>query len=193
MTTGVLTKLAFAVGVAVPGALLQAQRGASNRPIELGIDAALTYESSDNVKQTALTLPVSKFRVGFFMTDAVSLEPSVSLQYSRTTIENPVTGNDRTSSGTSYDLDFSLLYHFATDRTHSQPFIRPFFGIRGFNGEGNSASQALFGGAIGVKAPVATRLAARFEFGVTHFAEDEPEFASSNRIFGSFGLSFFAR
>jgi hypothetical protein len=192
MTTGVLTKLTFAVGVAVP-ALLHAQNGASHRPIELGIDAALTYESSDNVKQTALTLPVSKFRVGFFMTDAVSLEPSVSVQYSRTTIENTVTGNDRTTSGTSYDLDFSLLYHFSTDRTHSQAFIRPFVGIRGFNGESNSASQALFGGAIGVKLPLATRLATRLEFGFTHFAEDEPEFASSNRIFGSFGLSFFAR
>lgn len=191
MTTGVLTRMIVAVGIAVPQ-LLAAQRAAPKRPIELGIDAALVYESSDNVKQTSLTLPISRFRVGFFLSDAISLEPSLSLQYSHAKFENPVTGAERTSSGTAYDVEVGLPYHFATDRTRSQPFIRPFFGIRGFNGDNESATQAVFGGAIGVKVPASTRLATRFEFGFAHLGEDEPVFQSSNRIFGSFGLSFFA-
>jgi len=60
----------------------RAQRG-QPRPIELGIDAALAYEDLDEVSRTLFSIPVPRFRVRFFLTDAVSLEPFVSLQYNR--------------------------------------------------------------------------------------------------------------
>ena len=85
--------------------------------IELGIDGALSYESSDNVKTTSITLPVTKFRVGFFVSDAVSFEPSLALQYSRTTFESSVTGDEETFSGTAYDVDFGLLSFLHRSRT----------------------------------------------------------------------------
>jgi hypothetical protein len=181
--------------VAIAGSILPftlaAQRGPARRPIELGIDAALIHESSDNITATRIELPVSRFRVGFFLSDAVSFEPSLSLQYARVTIENPLTGRDNTSSGTSYDMDFGLLYHFSTQRTQTQTFVRPFVGIRGFSGEGEHGSQATFGAALGFKQPLSNRLAARFEVGFAHRAEDEPTFPSTNVLFFALGLSFF--
>jgi hypothetical protein len=197
MTSGFIAKVALArfalaVGIAVPH-LLAAQEAASRKPIELGFDAALTRESSDQAKQTSLTVPVPRIRVGFFLTDAVSLEPSVRFQYSRSTFEDPFTGNDVTSSGKSYDADLGLLYHFSTDRTRSQIYVRPFVGIRGFSGEGDSDSQTSFGGGLGLKLPAADRLGLRLEVGYARFAEDVPTFGATDQLFASFGLSFFTR
>ena len=199
MTLTRLTMLALVAGIASP-AIVVAQRG-PQRPIELGMDAAVVRESGDLVTTTAFTFPVARFRVGFFMTDAVSLEPMLALSYGKTTVENPITGFESSSSGTSYDLNFGLLYHFQTDRSRSQAYIRPFVGVRGFssdsegpNGEfDNSASQASFGVALGFKVPATPRVGTRFELGFQHRAEDEPEFDSSNVIFLSLGLSFFTR
>lgn len=185
-----LTLLALATWIAAPRAVA-AQDSGARRPIELGIDAALTYESADDVKATVLTLPVPSFRVGFFLSNAISLEPALSLRYARLKIENPISGEERTTSGTSYDLNLGLLYHFGADRVRSQPYLRPFLGIRGFSGDNNSGSQTSLGAAFGVKFPAAERLGTRLEVGFTHRLEDEPEFQASNQLFLSFGLSFF--
>jgi hypothetical protein len=56
----------FAIGAAIIPHTLIAQRRTASRPIELGIDAALIHESSDNASSTRITLPVDRFRVGFF-------------------------------------------------------------------------------------------------------------------------------
>ena len=184
--------LALTLGVSgvIPNGL-GAQRTGAKRPIELGVDGALAYESGDRVKATTLTLPVSRFRAGFFLSDAVSFEPAVSLQYQRVTFED-LTGDDETRSGTLYDFNFGLLFHFSTDRTQGQTFIRPFVGLRGSSGDGDSGSQGSFGLALGVKKPFVSRLAGRFEVGFAH-ATDDDDFPSSNQIFLAFGLSFFTR
>lgn len=189
--------IALAAGLAI-GTTAHAQAGA-RRPIELGIDAALAYEDADNVSATSFTVPVPRLRVGFFVGDAVSLEPFFSLQYTRTEIEGGFLDGE-TVSVTQYDLGLGLLFHFATDRSRSQPYVRPFIGIRGFSaddddgvGQDNSGSQPVVGAAFGLKLPSTGRLGTRIEAGFARRFEDEPTFESSNQIFLSFGLSFFTR
>ena len=185
--------LAFALMAAaiVPPALA-AQGTGAKRPIELGVDAALAYESGDRVKATTLSIPITRFRAGFFLSDAVSFEPSMALHYRHVTVESQVTGDETTFSGTDYDFDFGLLFHFSTDRTQGQTFIRPFVGLRGTSGDGGSGSQGSFGLALGVKKPLVSRLAGRFELGFAH-ATDDDDFPASNQLFLAFGLSFFTR
>ena len=104
-----------------------------------------------------------------------------------------------TTSGTSYDLDVGLLYHLRSDCAKSQPYIRPFVGIRGFKNSSDddridgSCSQTSYGGGIGLKLPLGSRLGARTELGYAHRAENTPQFQASNSVFVSFGLSFFTR
>ena len=94
-----------------------------------------------------------------------------------------------------------MLFHFATDRRSSQPYLRPFFGLRGFsadsdddpNDDDESGSQPVFGAAFGLKLPSTSRFGTRLEAGFAHRFEDEPTFQDSNQIFLSFGLSFFTR
>ena len=187
--------LTVAVGLAVTAAAR-----AQARPIEIGIDAALAYEDADNVSVTSLTVPVPRLRVGFFVGDAVSLEPFFSLRYTRAEVDSPILG-ERTQSFTEYDLGVGLLFHFATDRTRSQPYLRPFVGIRGFSADDDddvdeddtSGTQPVLGAAFGLKLPSTSRFGTRLEAGFARRFEDEPTFEESTQIFLSFGLSFFTR
>ena len=171
------------------------------RPIELGIDAALVRESTDNLTGTSFQLPISRFRVGFHLSDAISVEPSISFIYGRSTFENPVTGEENTSSGTGYELDLGMLYHFRTDRTKAQPYVRPFFGLHGSSnnndsGFDSSVNKLAFGGGVGFKFPASNRLGTRLELGFAHETEDDSENGggpSRDSFYLAFGLSFFTR
>ena len=197
MTFARLTNVALAAAAVIIPQLLVAQDAGPRRPIELGIDAALTYESSDAADGVSFTVPVPRLRVGFFLSDAVSLEPSLAFNYSRSTFHSDLTDEDITISGSSYVLDFGLLYHFSTDRTKKQVYVRPLIGLSGFSSgdddNDDSASQVAFGAGLGVKLPSTNRLATRLEAGFVHRSEDEPRLPSSNRIYGSVGISFFTR
>ena len=198
MSLSRLLTLVVVAGVAVPR-LGEAQDSGQRKPIELGLDAALARESGDDFSSTSFTLPVTRLRAGFFLSDKVSLEPSLSFSYASTTNENPITGDEFTNSGMSYDLIVSMLYHFRADRTQSQPYLRPFVGLRGFNSDSDrdefdgSGTQTSFGAAFGFKFPVSGRVGTRVEAGYTHHAENEPEFRGTNVIFLGVGLSFFTR
>ena len=189
--------IAAAVAVAAPS-MLVAQ---SPRPIELGIDAALVRESTDDATGTSFRVPVGRFRVGFPLSNALSLEPSIAFAYGRSTFESPTTGEDITSSGTGYELDLGLLYHFRTDRSAMQPYLRPFLGVHGSNTETDggfesSIRQLAVGGGIGFKFPATDRLATRLELGFSHEAEDDSDDGrgpSRNSFYLAVGLSFFTR
>jgi hypothetical protein len=176
-----------------------AQDTKSGHPIELGIDAAISRQTNDLANTTVLMLPVTQFRVGFFASNAISIEPSAAFVFASQTVKNTLTGGDVSAKGTTYDLDLGLLYHFQTDRLKPQPYIRPFVGIRGFHnssdtdGLDGSGSQTSLGAGIGVKMPLAERLGGRVELGYRHNADNAPEFQASNSVFLSFGLSYFTR
>lgn len=187
--------LALAVGLAV-STTAHAQAGRS-RPIEFGIDAALSYQDLDNASLTSFAVPVPRIRVGFFASDAISIEPFFSLQYNRTEVDDDLA--DVSFSLTQYDLGVGVLFHFASDRTRSQPYFRPFVGISGISAdddddvdEDNSISQPIIGAAFGLKLPSTGRLGTRLEAGFARRLEDEP-IEASNQLFLSFGLSFFTR
>lgn len=189
------------VAFVLPSILVAQDTQSAQRPIELGIDAAVVRESSDDVTATSFRLPVGRFRVGFHLSEAFSLEPSVAFSYARSTIENRATGDETTLSGTGYELDLGLLYHLRTGRSSVQPYVRPFVGVhgsrtKGDNGFESSVTKPAFGAGLGFKFPMANRLGTRLELGYSHEAEDDSDIGggpSRDAFFVAFGLSFFTR
>ena len=189
------------VAFVVPTTLVAQDVQDARRPIELGIDAAVVRERSDNITATSFRLPIGRFRVGFHLTDAISLEPSVAFAYARSTIENRTTGEETSGSGTGYELDVGMLYHLRTDRSRMQPYLRPFLGVHGSSSDSDSgfetsATKLAFGGGLGFKFPMANRLGTRLELGFSHETEDDSDNGggpSRNSFYVAFGLSFFTR
>lgn len=158
------------------------------RPIELGIDAAVTIGLGDN-SVTVVDIPAQAFRIGFFVDDRMSLEPKVGL----TTISG------RGDTFTSYIAELGLLFHFYRPRVRPDPYpyprpasafyVRPFVGIVGASGGDDSVTDGFLGAGLGMKVPLINRLASRFEANFAHRFGDR----SSNQIGLLAGLSFFTR
>lgn len=156
------------------------------RPVELGMDAGATIGLGDN-SVTVVEIPQRAFRIGFFFTDRISLEPKFGL----TTISG---GGD---TFTSYLAELGLLYHFYRTRTRTDLYpsplaafyVRPFVGLTGFSDGDDSDANGRIGAGLGMKVPIASRLASRFE---ANFAHNFGDF-SSNEIGLLAGLSFFTR
>lgn len=158
------------------------------RPVELGMDAAATIGLGDN-SVTVVEIPDRAFRIGFFFTDRISLEPKFGL----TTISG---GGD---TFTSYLAELGLLYHFYRARTRADRdpypspvaafYVRPFLGLLGTSDGDDSITNGRLGIGAGMKVPIANRLASRFEANFAHIFGD----FSSNQIGLLAGLSFFTR
>jgi hypothetical protein len=167
--------------------LLVSTEAKAQRPIELGIDAGVSIGLGDN-SVTVINIPAQAFRIGFFFDDNVSLEPKLSL--------NTITGSGDTF--TSYLFELGLLYHFYRESNgrrvypptglRSAFYVRPFAGIVGTS-DGDSDSDGILGAGIGMKVPLVSRLASRFEANFAHRFGD----ASQNQIGLLAGLSFFTR
>lgn len=171
------------VGIAAVLAATAATAGAQqSNPVELGIDASLatTVGSSPNI--TTIAIPAGSFRVGFFVTPAVSIEPRVGL----------VSMSGGGSTTTIYSGSVGMLYHFAVNPVGTGVYVRPFVGVNGTSGSGSSENQANVGAGLGVKIPFASRLATRLEANYAHNFSSGA-FASSNQIGVDVGLSFFTR
>lgn len=158
------------------------------RPVELGIDAAVTIGLGDN-SVTVVDIPAQAFRIGFFVSDRISLEPKFGL--------TTVSGEGDTF--TSYIAELGLLYHFYRARVRPDPYpypspasafyVRPFAGFVGASGGGSSTTNGRLGVGLGMKVPLVNRLASRFEANFAHTFGD----FSSNQIGLLAGLSFFTR
>jgi hypothetical protein len=165
----------LAVIVALAGAAPLAN--AQARPIELGIDGALSI-GLEEPRVTVVAIPFQQFRVGFFMSPRTSIEPTLSI--------NHISVQD--VDLTTISLGVGVLFHTHGDRTRSQIYFRPFAGFTSLSGDAGSESGANLGLGVGLKAPFASRLASRFEAFLAHDFDAE---ASSIGIL--FGLSFFTR
>ena len=155
--------------------------------VELGMDAALSFGTgapagADN--ETDLSIPVAAVRAGYFLSPALSIEPSLGLQYA----------SAGGVSGTHYVLGVGALYHFSTVRTANQIYVRPFvnFESTSFSGSGTSTSTTgtAFGAGLGIKMPWVDRFATRFEVNMAHNSNDNFD-ASTNRIGLLAGISYF--
>jgi hypothetical protein len=170
-----------ALSILTLSASASAQRSGTgvNPSPELGIDAGIT-STLDDPKVTVVAIPFQYLRAGFFLSPAISLEPSLSL------MSISVPGG----SGTSYALGLGMLYHFSTSRAASQMYVRPFIALDGTSGGGQSSSGFTLGGGFGVKLPINPRFATRFEGNIGHRSESG---LSQNSIGLLAGLSVYTR
>ncbi len=155
---------------------------AQGQPVELGVDGGLDI-SFNGRTSTTFQLPISSLRAGFFLSDAVSLEPAVSVNYVKI---------EEVDAIYTLGLELGALVHFISDRSRSQPYFRPFAGFQLLAAGGESVSQFHAGGGFGVKVPVANQLAVRLEAGFQHAFENE-DLSGGNGIIAAVGLSFFTR
>jgi hypothetical protein len=170
----------FALAVTAPAASAQrsAQRGSA--PIELGIDGGVTF-GLNNPKTTLVALPAQDFRLGFFLTDKVEVEPRFNI--------NSIHGGG--TSVTTYAFEVGVLLEPEGDRVGKGIYLRPLMGVSGVNlSPGASNNSGYTGVGFGLKLPfadrrLATRLEANYEHGFSN--------GGANRIGLLAGLSFFTR
>lgn len=148
-------------------------------PMEIGVDAGLAFALGGE-GATIVSLPAQQIRVGFFTSNALSIEPSAGLSYSKT---------GKASSVISYGAGLAALYHFQTSRAVTQWFIKPQTALTIFNGSGESQTRFQLGAGTGVKIPIADRLAWRIEASITH-AFVSGDAGDTNLLGFSTGLSF---
>jgi hypothetical protein len=160
-----------------------AQAQAGSQPIEVGIDAQISFGLDD--QGTSISIPAQKVRAGFLINPAMTIEPS--LGFNRFS-------NDVMSSSTA-DIDVSLLYHFSTLRTAKQFYVRPVIGFRRGSvtdktaDVSSSATDMNIGVAGGVKIPLMDRVGARAEAEFRNYMSD-PSVSAFNL---NFGLSYYTR
>ena len=180
-------------------AILPASARAQGNPIELGMDASLNFQlSQDAGKSTSLFLPTGplagglvtgankSFRVGFFVSPTISIEPAVSLMWFK-----PNGGSATRLVG----LGLGSLIHFSGDSDRAQVYVRPYVGLdHAKSGDAESVERFSAGGGIGVKVPVANRLKLRLEGAFVHgFSNDTKGVASENVVALMFGFSYYTK
>lgn len=151
----------------------------ANPSPELGVDAGLQF-TLDDPKTTSFQIPIQGIRMGFYLSPAISLEPSLRLNY--TSFDG--------GHITTYGVGLGMLYHFSTSRAANQLYVRPFIGLDGISGDGGSDSAFSFGAGFGVKVPMGNRFATRWEANFSHASNDG---ATQNAIGLLAGLSVYTR
>jgi hypothetical protein len=172
-----------ALSILALSASASAQRSGSmaNPSPEIGMDAGIGFRlTSPSI--TTVTIPVPAIRMGFFVSPALSIEPSLGL--------TSISGGG--FSGTGYNIGVGALYHFSPSRAANQFYVRPFLNINGSSGDLGSGSSVAFGVGGGLKIPLRDRIATRFE---ANFAHDGGRNGggSSDMIGLLAGLSFYTR
>lgn len=161
--------------VAAPGV-------AAQKPIELGLDAGIAIQLEDPGFVT-VGVPIQAFRIGFFTSDAVSIEPRFSWTYLKPE------GQDGTHL---LDGELGVPVHLSPPSAESRVYLRPFGGISLIS-SGGSASQAHLGAGIGLKIPAGVEhLKFRLEAGYRHGFEND-DYPTASTIYFQIGLSFLNR
>jgi hypothetical protein len=178
-----IKRLLFIVGliaIIAPTASAQRRSSTAPHPIELGVDGGIIF-GLDNPKLTVVSIPLQDFRVGFFMSDFLELEPRFNLNSIHSA------GN----SLTTYNAEFGVLWMPSGDRVGKGVYFRPFLGISGASVSGGGSNSSGFAGiGAGLKIPLENRrLATRLEANFAHGFDN----GGTNQIGLLFGLSFFTR
>ena len=125
---------------------------------------------------TVLQIPVQSVRVGFPLSQTVSLEPALMLSY--------VDGG----FGTSLAGDLAMVLALSANRAEPQWYARPFVGIQHVS-NALGGDHAALGVGAGVRIPTTDRIATRIE-GRFRYLTKNSSF-SSNELGLHVGLSFF--
>lgn len=152
---------------------------AQERPIELGLDAGLDYKVNSPTF-TNIAVPVPQFRVGFGLSDRVTLEPRLAFNYIKPE------GSDATWS---LGLGAGVLFHL--NQVRQGVYLRPYGEWFHIDAGGASASQFAAGGGLGYKTG-SGRVIGRFEGGYAHFFEND-DFDSSDDLVLLLGFSIFTK
>lgn len=152
--------------------------------VELGIDAGVEYLKYENSSSlTTFLIPIDNFRMGYFVTDAIAVEPSISFAHF-----NPESG----SGFTTLDLGLEFGYNLPmSDEGGSLFFIQAGPKISYINADASDTQFGLGGGA-GVKIPVAEKLKTRLQVGGIYYFESDKRVSGWAINFG-LGISFFTK
>jgi hypothetical protein len=159
--------------------------------IELGIDLNLfTYTSVSSLDTlefenvTSVSVPMPRFRVGYFLGDAFELEGSLLLDYVK------VSGDDS-------EMDFigtlAGLYHFGSDPYATRFFVGALGLFESYDpGAAASVSRFGLGGMVGAKLPISGNAAVRLEVDYVYRFEKSDDFLpATSDISLLAGFSFF--
>lgn len=178
--------LKFAGLAACLATVAVAAPAAAQPPTEYGIDAGAIFGLGDQ-SSINVTLPASRFRIGYALSPQWTFEPVAGLAYSKT---------EGTDGVLLYNLEAGALYNLrpftvvqggdATPVTSA--YVRPFVGLSGFTGGDTDDTELSVGAGVGVKVPWKTDLSWRLEANVGYGFDNE-----AARIGLLAGLSFFPR
>jgi hypothetical protein len=156
--------------------------------IEIGMDAGLEYIMpgddgfGDSPSYTIIGIPAQWVRAGFFVSDVLSIEPTLGLAR--------ISGDDQ--SMTSLRMSVAGAYRFATRDGGTIPFVRGILGLdrqsAGSDGDSESDSQVRVGAGGGLEIPAGERLFFRLS-GEFHHSFEGDFLASANRIAVLAGLT----
>ncbi|MDB4879172.1 MAG: hypothetical protein JWL60_618 [Gemmatimonadetes bacterium] len=186
----ILSGAALLLLAIAPAAEAQRASASAPMPLEFGMDAGLSFGTGGTDNSVEFGLPVPSVRVGFHMSPAWSVEPSLSL------FRTSVTGE----SATVYELGIAALYHFSAVRTAPQLYARPFFNFTGANTTvrtsptttvSTSDTGTEFGAGFGAKLPWRDRMAWRLEGNISRLSDNVP--SGQTRVGLLAGLSYFTR
>lgn len=159
-------------------ALAPAAVQSQSRPVELGLDAGLAM-TLDDPRVMTLGIPAQQFRVGFYQSPTLSIEPTLAINY----LDVEGIGDFSTIS-----LGLGVLVFTKPDRSRSRVYFRPFGGFTKVSGGETSPN---LGVGVGYTIPFADRrLATRME-GLFNTTFNDGNNVTA--IGGTFGLSFFTR
>ena len=187
MKRGSRVVIATLVGLLAASTSVASAQRTSPTPndLEFGIDAGATFGFGD-INSVQLTLPASRFRVGFFLPNSRwSIEPATFLSWTKVEDADGVFV---------YDFELGALYHLAPPSDlHASPplsvvYVRPFIGVTGASSGGRDDSEFFAGAGLGIELPWKPNLAWRLEAN-TGYGFDNKAF----RLGLLAGLSFFTR
>lgn len=152
---------------------------AQSRPIELGLDAGFDYKLN-SPHLTTIGLPIQDLRVGFGVSDQISLEPRVSFNYLKP---------ENVDAVWTLSLGAGLLFHL--NEIRQGVYLRPFGSWNHIDAGGASASQFAAGGGVGIKTGTG-RVIGRFEVAYAHAFENN-DFSKSDNLTLLLGFSVFTK
>lgn len=149
-------------------------------PAELGIDAGISI-GFDSPRATVVSIPEPAVRIGFFVTDRVSVEPRIGFQ----------SVHDDLGTVSQYTAQVGVLFHADNNPIGRGLYARPFVGLVGASGGGSSDTQTFLGAGMGLKVPFSNRFASRLEVNYSHMTAPKGG-SAANSLGILFGLSVFS-